>query len=118
MARDGARGLRPAEPAGKRPGRRYADALSVLLDAPEVDGVLVLNCPTAIASGRKPSFELATAALFLRGFRASTNPSRPCGFAIRRGHREILKALTALNGALWPQLGKPGTVRTAPSSQR
>ena len=29
---------------------RYADALSILLGDPGVDAILVLNCPTGIAS--------------------------------------------------------------------
>jgi acetyltransferase len=41
----------PVDIVGDAPGSRYADALSRLLEAPEVDAVLALNCPTAIASG-------------------------------------------------------------------
>ena len=41
----------PVDTTGDAPGSRYADALRILLEAPEVDAVLVLNCPTAIASG-------------------------------------------------------------------
>lgn len=41
----------PVDIIGDAPGSRYAAALEALLDAPEVDAVLVLNCPTAIASG-------------------------------------------------------------------
>ncbi len=40
----------PIDIIGDAPGSRYADALTALLDAPEVDAVLTLNCPTAIAS--------------------------------------------------------------------
>lgn len=40
----------PVDIIGDAPPRRYADALTTLLQAPEVDGVLVLNCPTAVAS--------------------------------------------------------------------
>ncbi len=40
----------PVDIVGDAGGRRYADSLSALLEAPEVDGVLVLNCPTAVAS--------------------------------------------------------------------
>jgi acetyltransferase len=36
---------------GDAPAKRYDDALGCLLDAAEVDAVLVLNCPVAIASG-------------------------------------------------------------------
>jgi acetyltransferase len=41
----------PVDIIGDAGGRRYSDALSVLLEAPEVDAVLVLNCPVAVASG-------------------------------------------------------------------
>ena len=41
----------PVDIIGDATGKRYADALTALLEAPEVDAVLVLNCPTAIASG-------------------------------------------------------------------
>ena len=40
----------PVDIIGDAPPKRYADALSILLKAPEVDAVLVLNCPTAVAS--------------------------------------------------------------------
>lgn len=40
----------PVDIIGDAPGSRYADALEVLLDDPEADAILVLNCPTAVAS--------------------------------------------------------------------
>jgi acetyltransferase len=40
----------PVDIIGDAPPKRYSDALSTLLHAPEVDAVLVLNCPTAVAS--------------------------------------------------------------------
>jgi len=39
----------PVDIIGDAPGTRYADALAVLIHDPEVDGILVLNCPTALA---------------------------------------------------------------------
>jgi acetyltransferase len=39
----------PVDIIGDAPGERYAEALSILLGSPEVDAVLVINCPTAIA---------------------------------------------------------------------
>ncbi|WP_435099507.1 bifunctional acetate--CoA ligase family protein/GNAT family N-acetyltransferase [Arhodomonas sp. AD133] len=39
----------PVDIIGDAPGQRYADVLAILMDAPEVDAVLVLNCPTAVA---------------------------------------------------------------------
>jgi acetyltransferase len=41
----------PVDIIGDATGQRYSDALSILLDAPETNAVLVINCPTAIASG-------------------------------------------------------------------
>jgi len=41
----------PVDIIGDAPGQRYADALGVLCRAPDVDAILVLNCPTAVASG-------------------------------------------------------------------
>jgi acetyltransferase len=41
----------PVDIIGDAPPSRYADALSILLAAPETNAVLVLNCPTALASG-------------------------------------------------------------------
>ena len=40
----------PVDIIGDAPGRRYADALSILFEDPGVDAILVLNCPTGIAS--------------------------------------------------------------------
>lgn len=40
----------PVDIIGDAPAQRYSDALGILLDASEVDCVLVLNCPTAVAS--------------------------------------------------------------------
>jgi acetyltransferase len=41
----------PVDIIGDATGKRYSDALSILLEAPETNAVLVINCPTAIASG-------------------------------------------------------------------
>jgi len=41
----------PVDIIGDATGKRYGDALSILLEAPETNAVLVVNCPTAIASG-------------------------------------------------------------------
>ncbi len=42
-------GANPVDIIGDAPGKRYADALSVLLSDRSSDAVLVLNCPTAVA---------------------------------------------------------------------
>jgi acetyltransferase len=39
----------PVDIVGDASGKRYAEALSVLIGDPEVDAILVLNCPTALA---------------------------------------------------------------------
>jgi acetyltransferase len=44
-------GSNPVDIIGDATGKRYGDALSILLEAPETNAVLVINCPTAIASG-------------------------------------------------------------------
>jgi acetyltransferase len=41
----------PVDIIGDASGERYADALSVVRKDRSVDGVLVLNCPTAVANG-------------------------------------------------------------------
>lgn len=41
----------PVDIIGDASGSRYADALAALQDDPAVDAVLVLHCPTAVASG-------------------------------------------------------------------
>jgi acetyltransferase len=40
----------PVDLVGDAPGRRYADALSVLFEDQGIDAILALNCPTAVAS--------------------------------------------------------------------
>ncbi|MGX9219785.1 bifunctional acetate--CoA ligase family protein/GNAT family N-acetyltransferase [Massilia varians] len=49
----------PVDIVGDAPAERYRHALSALLDAPEVDGVLLIHAPTAIVS----SSEIAAAVL-------------------------------------------------------
>ncbi len=39
----------PVDIIGDAPGERYADVLDVLAEAKEVDAILVLNCPVAVA---------------------------------------------------------------------
>ncbi len=40
----------PIDIIGDATGQRYADALKILLDDDNCDGILVLNCPTAVAA--------------------------------------------------------------------
>jgi acetyltransferase len=44
-------GGNPVDIIGDAPGRRYAAALEAVAADPAVDGILALNCPTAISSG-------------------------------------------------------------------
>jgi len=39
----------PVDIIGDASGKRYGDALTVLIGDPKVDAILVLNCPTALA---------------------------------------------------------------------
>ncbi|HAU28759.1 MAG TPA: GNAT family N-acetyltransferase [Rhodospirillaceae bacterium] len=39
----------PVDIIGDASGKRYSDALSILLDDPGADAVLIMNCPTAVA---------------------------------------------------------------------
>ncbi len=41
----------PVDIIGDAPGQRYSDALDIVLEDSGTDAVLVLNCPTAVASG-------------------------------------------------------------------
>jgi acetyltransferase len=41
----------PIDIIGDAPGERYAAALAAIADAPGIDGLVVLHCPTAVASG-------------------------------------------------------------------
>lgn len=42
----------PVDILGDAPGHRYRESLLALLEAPECDAVLVMNCPTAVADSR------------------------------------------------------------------
>ncbi|MBY0406664.1 MAG: hypothetical protein K2Q01_03150, partial [Rickettsiales bacterium] len=39
----------PVDIIGDAPGKRYADAVSAVLDAPEADALFVMKCPTAVS---------------------------------------------------------------------
>ncbi len=52
----------PVDIIGDADGKRYADALAVLLDDDASDAVLVLNCPTAVASGSEAARAVVDAA--------------------------------------------------------
>jgi len=50
----------PVDIIGDAPGNRYADALTALRKDRGVDAVLVLNCPTAVASGEEAARAVAS----------------------------------------------------------
>lgn len=52
----------PIDIIGDAPGKRYGDALDVVLTDPGVDAVLVLNCPTAVASSSDAAWATIQAA--------------------------------------------------------
>ncbi len=51
----------PVDIIGDAPPKRYADALSVLLETPPSDSILVLNCPVAVASSVDAAKAVASA---------------------------------------------------------
>jgi len=52
----------PVDIVGDANGERYAAAMRILLDAPENESILVLHCPTAIASGVEAAQAVISAA--------------------------------------------------------
>jgi acetyltransferase len=55
----------PVDIIGDASGKRYADALTTLIRDLEVDAILVLNCPTALAQAEEAAraiIDLAAAA--------------------------------------------------------
>jgi acetyltransferase len=52
----------PVDIIGDAPGQRYADALSILFEDPGVDAILVLNCPTGVASSADAALAVVAAA--------------------------------------------------------
>ena len=56
----------PVDIIGDADAERYARALEVLLEEPEADAILVMNCPTALASGITSSFSTRTLAPMIR----------------------------------------------------
>lgn len=49
----------PVDIIGDADGKRYADAMKIVMADKNIDGVLVLNCPTAVADGRDAAQSLA-----------------------------------------------------------
>ncbi|NKE65687.1 bifunctional acetate--CoA ligase family protein/GNAT family N-acetyltransferase [Ramlibacter sp. RBP-2] len=87
----------PVDIIGDAPVARYADALRVLLAAPEVDGVLFMHAPTAIV----PAAEIAAACLPL--VRAAAKPVLACWL----GGQVVAGARQAFSGAGIATYGTP-----------
>jgi acetyltransferase len=66
----------PVDILDDAPASRYADALGILLQDPGIDTVLVLNCPTALAS----SIEAATAVIAVIEQHRTQGSRNPCVF--------------------------------------
>ncbi len=60
-------GGNPVDIIGDAPGSRYAQALDALTSDPGADAVLVLNCPTAVASSTDAAEAVVSAAANKRG---------------------------------------------------
>jgi acetyltransferase len=56
----------PVDIIGDAPAKRYADALGILREEPGIDAMLVLNCPTALASSAAAARAIIDAAPGLR----------------------------------------------------
>jgi acetyltransferase len=67
----------PLDIIGDAHADRYCIALETLLTEPEVDAVLVVNCPTALASGREVA-EAVTATIAEARMRGSDKPVLAC----------------------------------------
>ena len=63
----------PVDIIGDATPQRYSDTLNALMDDPGVDAVLVMNCPTAIASGTE------AARAVLESIQQRPRGARPCG---------------------------------------
>ncbi len=78
----------PVDMVGDATRERYGDALRVLLDNPETDAILALNCPNAIL----PSLEAAeTVVEILRGRKGGRN-QKPVVLTAWTGGNSVLKA--------------------------
>ncbi|HEX5794784.1 MAG TPA: bifunctional acetate--CoA ligase family protein/GNAT family N-acetyltransferase [Geminicoccaceae bacterium] len=90
----------PVDIIGDAPGRRYADALGPLLEDPGVEALLVLNCPTAIAS----SLEAAQAV----GAAIGPRPRLPVLASWVGDSAQVIEARRALEAHRVPVYDTPG----------
>jgi acetyltransferase len=100
-------GTNPVDIAGDAPPARYLQALRTLLAAPEVDGILFMHAPTAVADAG----EIAQACLPL--LQAGDKPVLACwlgGASVQRARRRFADARVPCYGtpeqamAAWKQL--------------
>jgi acetyltransferase len=92
----------PVDIIGDAPGERYSAALQALLEAPECDAVLVLNCPTAIASAD----EAAQAVVGVLGERNAATAKPVLTSWV--GAKTVAGARARLNAARIPTYDTPG----------
>ena len=97
----------PVDIVGDAPGARYSQALEVLLREPDVDAVLVMNCPTAVAdpldaaralvaTGSEHKSRIVTAWLGERAAEPSRALLRQNGFAVYATPEAAVAALGQL----------------------
>jgi acetyltransferase len=90
----------PVDILGDAPGRRYADALGVLLEDPGIDAILVLNCPTGVGS----SVDAAKAVASVLAGR----PPTPLITSWVGGSSAVQEARRLLQASLLPVYETPG----------
>ncbi|MEN3950183.1 bifunctional acetate--CoA ligase family protein/GNAT family N-acetyltransferase [Iodidimonas sp. SYSU 1G8] len=88
----------PVDIIGDAPGARYADALGVLLDAPEADTIIIMHAPTGITS----SDEVA------RGVIERIEGARKTVLTNWMGGRAVKPARAMLENAAVPSFETPG----------
>ena len=90
----------PVDIIGDAPGRRYADALSILLQDPGIDAVVVLNCPTGVASSTDAATAVADA---MQG-----RPRKPLIASWVGDSPPVVEARRILEASRVPVYGTPG----------
>jgi acetyltransferase len=92
----------PVDIIGDAPAERYADALELLLADPNADAVLVLNCPTAVAS----SIEAADAVI--AKMRSQAGNLRRNVITSWLGEHQAAEARSRFAAAAIPSFSTPG----------
>ncbi|WP_417320652.1 bifunctional acetate--CoA ligase family protein/GNAT family N-acetyltransferase [Emcibacter sp.] len=86
----------PVDIIGDAGPQRYEDAMEIVLEDPEVDAVLVINCPTALASGTEAA--KATLESIDRNNRKSVHPKAVLTAWLGDGAAHDARALFAREG--------------------